>query len=264
MARGQRAGCSHQSRDGRRSQDPIFLAIHNSPNTRRFLKHVLAATDVSIRIVPPMPASDMPSLPALNKCWAGKKGCPCTRQRTLVQQPLTRKFSTHRRTCPGGRTMAVHQILYEGKHVATFLTDPVVEGCVNLDACLGLLEDWALKIPSEPSLRRLSIGDGDARIAKACRYIKEHFTEPLESRQVAGLVGMTPHYFCRLFHKVTGQKFKQYLAWHRVEYAKHLLVTTTDSIATVSENAGFPSVGQFNKTFKQLAKMPPSRWRERK
>src|SRR5207248_11534393 len=61
-------------------------------------------------------------------------------------------------------------------------------------------------------------------IIRAKEYIHEHQTEELSLGQVAKAVNTSTFYFCKMFKKVTGINFTDYLSRIRIEKAKNLLL----------------------------------------
>jgi ligand-binding sensor protein len=57
-------------------------------------------------------------------------------------------------------------------------------------------------------------------ITRAKRSINDNYTEDLSLRQVAKKVHTSPFYFCKLFRRMTGVKFTEYLSSVRIEKAR--------------------------------------------
>jgi AraC-like DNA-binding protein len=90
-------------------------------------------------------------------------------------------------------------------------------------------------------------------------YLMTHFQDKIELHQIAGIVHMTPHSFCRFFKQKTNKTFFQFLIELRIEHACQLLVDPKQwTIAEISERSGFSSLSNFNRKFKQIKKMTPS------
>ena len=100
-------------------------------------------------------------------------------------------------------------------------------------------------------------------IAKARRFIAEHHNEELSLVTVAQAVHMSPFYFCRIFKQATGQTFTHYLARIRIEQVKQSLLHRHTRITEAAFAAGFQSVSQFNRVFRQVVGESPSDYRSR-
>lgn len=74
----------------------------------------------------------------------------------------------------------------------------------------------------------------------------------------ADFIGMNPAYFSRLFHKLTGMTFSQYLNQVRTEKAVELLKAGDDiSMTEISLQCGFDSIRNFNRIFKKYTGHTP-------
>ena len=64
--------------------------------------------------------------------------------------------------------------------------------------------------------------------------------------------------FSRFFKRVNRKTFSRYLAEIRIGYACKLLIENKYNIATVSYEAGYPNLSNFNRQFKLIMKCTPS------
>jgi AraC-like DNA-binding protein len=71
-------------------------------------------------------------------------------------------------------------------------------------------------------------------IAKARAYIQEHQTEELSLNQVAKAVNMSSYYFCKMFKKVAGINFTDYVARVRIEKSKNLLLNPNLRVSEIA------------------------------
>lgn len=69
-------------------------------------------------------------------------------------------------------------------------------------------------------------------------------------------------HFTRVFREVTGTSPRRFLSALRMQEAKHLLVNTECSVADISSQVGYSSVGTFSSRFKSCVGVSPSRYRE--
>jgi AraC-like DNA-binding protein len=100
-------------------------------------------------------------------------------------------------------------------------------------------------------------------ITRARAYISEHHGEALALRQVAQAVNVSVFYFCKIFKQTTGLTFTEYLARHRIERVKQLLLNPHMRISEAAFATGFQSLSQFNRIFRQIAGESPTRYRNR-
>ena len=98
-------------------------------------------------------------------------------------------------------------------------------------------------------------------IAKAKKYIEEHQTEEISLSAVAKAVNTSSFYFCKLFRKVTGINFTDYVARLRIERAKNLLLNPNLRISEIAFEVGFQSLTHFNRVFKRILGESPTEYR---
>lgn len=98
-------------------------------------------------------------------------------------------------------------------------------------------------------------------ITRAREYILEHRSEELSLGQVAKAVNTSTFYFCKLFRKVTGINYTDYLSRVRIEKAKNLLLNPNLRVSEIAFEVGFQSLTHFNRIFKKILGQPPTKYR---
>jgi AraC-like DNA-binding protein len=98
-------------------------------------------------------------------------------------------------------------------------------------------------------------------ITRAKEYILEHQGEELSLSQVARAVNTSTFYFCKLFKRVTGINFTDYLSRVRIEKAKNLLLNPSLRISEIAFEVGFQSLTHFNRVFKRISGLSPTEYR---
>ena len=98
-------------------------------------------------------------------------------------------------------------------------------------------------------------------IAKARAYIHEHQTEELSLGQVAKAVNTSSFYFCKMFNKVCGINFTDYVVRVRIEKSKNLLLNPNLRISEIAFEVGFQSLTHFNRVFKKILGQSPTDYR---
>ena len=99
---------------------------------------------------------------------------------------------------------------------------------------------------------------------KAREYIEKHKNEELSLADVAKAAGASVFHFCKVFHKVTGLKFTDYVTRVRLEDARNRLLNPNLRISEIAFTAGFQSLSQFNRVFKRLSGKSPTQFRAAK
>jgi AraC-like DNA-binding protein len=98
-------------------------------------------------------------------------------------------------------------------------------------------------------------------ITKARAFIHEHQTEDLSLGQVAKAVNMSSFYFCKMFKKVAGINFTDYVARVRAEKSKNLLLNPNLRVSEIAFEVGFQSLTHFNRVFKKVFGQSPTEFR---
>lgn len=93
------------------------------------------------------------------------------------------------------------------------------------------------------------------------RYLQEHLAEEISLSVLADQFHLNPQYISQLFKSEIGVNFLVYLTNIRMEQAKKLLLTTSLSIAEVSEQSGYCDYRVFTKVFKKSEGITPSQYR---
>lgn len=99
-------------------------------------------------------------------------------------------------------------------------------------------------------------------IAKAKRYIEEHYEEPIRLEHVAERLHVNPNYFSSIFKRETGQSFVDYVNEVRVRRAMALLLDSEVKVSDISLQVGFGNFSYFNKVFKRISGVTPQVYRE--
>jgi AraC-like DNA-binding protein/ligand-binding sensor protein len=98
-------------------------------------------------------------------------------------------------------------------------------------------------------------------ITRAKEYIQQNQAEDLSLGQVAKAVNTSTFYFCKLFKKVTGLNFTDYVSRVRIEKAKNLLLNPNLRVSEIAYEVGFQSLTHFNRVFKKVIGQSPTEYR---
>jgi len=96
---------------------------------------------------------------------------------------------------------------------------------------------------------------------KTLKYIEHNFMHDISLDGLAKELGYDYNYTSNLFSKVFCRLFLSFVNDYRINYAKHLLVNTDDTITTIATACGYDSIRSFNRNFIKLANMTPSEYR---
>jgi two-component system response regulator YesN len=104
---------------------------------------------------------------------------------------------------------------------------------------------------------------GEETLARIVKHIRDHFREPLSIQDLARQFHLHPNYLSQLFKKELNINFTKYLADIRMEYACHLLRTTSLSVGEIAERSGYGDYFYFARAFKRHTGKTPSEYRSR-
>lgn len=93
------------------------------------------------------------------------------------------------------------------------------------------------------------------------RYLQEHLKEEITLNILAEEFHLSTQYISQLFKNEIGVNFLAYLTNIRMENAKKLLLSTSLSIAEISEQSGYGDYRVFTKVFKKSEGITPSQYR---
>ncbi|MBU2946800.1 AraC family transcriptional regulator [Zobellia uliginosa] len=111
------------------------------------------------------------------------------------------------------------------------------------------------------SSKKMGSSQGE-RMQTIFDYVVTNFQNEIDLNTVSSKVHMTPNAFCKFFKQHTNKTFFQFLIELRIEHACQLLNRADDqnSILEISEQSGFSSISNFNRQFKKLKGVIPSRF----
>jgi AraC-like DNA-binding protein len=98
-------------------------------------------------------------------------------------------------------------------------------------------------------------------IRRAKEFIQEHQADDISLGQVAKAVNTSTFYFCKMFKKMTGINFTDYLSRVRIEKSKNLLLNPNLRVSEIAFEVGFQSLTHFNRVFKKVLGQTPTDYR---
>lgn len=93
-------------------------------------------------------------------------------------------------------------------------------------------------------------------------YVGEHYASEISMAELAEAYHISYSYFSKLFTKMTGQTFVEYLNSVRLSAAERLLITTEMNVTEIAYATGFSDLSYFTRRFTQKNQMSPRRYRE--
>lgn len=92
-------------------------------------------------------------------------------------------------------------------------------------------------------------------------YIDEHYDEVINLRILSDTFFISTCYLSRVFKKVTGSTFSEYLNEVRILRAKEYLESSQYSITYISQICGYDSLTHFDKIFKKQTNQSPREYK---
>lgn len=176
----------------------------------------------------------------------------------LRQKPTAASFD---RTIEKAAELGVEIDKERGR--AAYFATPVVSQA-KLDSVTTLLTIFADHLSMKSNQIVVHADNSEPPvIVKAKQFIRDHHTEDLSLGQVAAAVHTSIFYFCKLFRKVTGLTFTEFVSRTRVEKAKNLLLNPNLRISEIAYEVGFQSLTHFNRVFKNVVGESPTEFRAR-
>ncbi len=99
------------------------------------------------------------------------------------------------------------------------------------------------------------------KIQQAVRFINDNYRTDICLDAAAREAGMSAAHFSRIFKKVMGLSYQDYLNSRRITKAKNLLRTSAQSVTEIAVSLGFADPTGFGRIFKKLAGRTPSAFR---
>ncbi|WP_248926039.1 helix-turn-helix domain-containing protein [Paenibacillus hamazuiensis] len=124
--------------------------------------------------------------------------------------------------------------------------------------------EWFKEKVVTPFLKELSSrSDSQVKrlIEQAMIYLQENYMKDISLDNCAEHIGTNPYFLSKSFKQVTGKNFIDYLTELRIDKAKELLRDSEMKIYDVAEQVGYQH-SYFNRIFKNLEGMTPTRYRE--
>lgn len=118
---------------------------------------------------------------------------------------------------------------------------------------------WRLITGEQGALvRQLGLADSSlSHVARAVRWIREHYAQPFRVEDVARLSGMSVSAFHRNFQAVTAMSPIRFQKQIRLQEARLLLATHPNDVSGVGHRVGYDSPSQFSREYRRQFGAPP-------
>lgn len=139
----------------------------------------------------------------------------------------------------------------------------------NLNRFIGLLQVLKIVVNSKTVElanfvypKRYTDNEGK-RMRDVMDFTMNNFEKNIDLFEIAGKANMTPNAFCRYFKQRTNKTYFTFLNELRIENACKLLNSgNTLSISEIAYQCGFNNLSNFNRKFKEIKTISPSKYRK--
>lgn len=118
---------------------------------------------------------------------------------------------------------------------------------------------WLIVGEQGAAVRQLGLPNSHlSHIARAVRWIREHYARSFRVEDVAKICGMSVSAFYRNFQAATAMSPIQFQKQIRLQEARLLLAAAPDDVAGVGYKVGYDSPSQFSREYRRQFGAPPS------
>lgn len=93
-------------------------------------------------------------------------------------------------------------------------------------------------------------------------FINENFHKEITVSETAERFHYNPQYLSRMFKKLNGFSFVEYLNLIRIKHAQRLLRDTDEHVIRIAEQVGFGHISHFGRVFRSVTKVSPTEYRK--
>ena len=98
------------------------------------------------------------------------------------------------------------------------------------------------------------------RMETIFRYVIQKYQNKIFLEEIASLVNLTPHSFCRYFKSRTTKVFSSFVNEVRIGNSCKMLIENKYTISQVCFKSGFNYLSNFNRQFKKVKGITPSEY----
>jgi AraC family transcriptional regulator len=164
----------------------------------------------------------------------------------------------------GGRTGAAQSRLWDlVRHAVSVLDKDRSEAWRCLRDAYALLDQGASAEPParSPMVTARTGGLATWQARRVADHIEAHLGTKLTIEGLAAMIGLSRSHFSRAFRSTLGMSPMAYVAVRRIERAKKMMTTSTESLADVALSCGFADQSHLNRQFRRVVGATPGQWR---
>lgn len=101
------------------------------------------------------------------------------------------------------------------------------------------------------------------RVNIILQYVDTHYVDQIKLDDLVEVVHINKYYICKIFQQYVGKTFLEYVNLVRIQKAVELIVSTNESITSISFATGFQDINYFSRMFKRVMGISPTDLRKR-
>jgi two-component system response regulator YesN len=122
---------------------------------------------------------------------------------------------------------------------------------------------WVQQIV-DSAMSQMKIAAGEGTIGqRVCHFLQQNLNQPFSRKDLSECLHLSESHIARAFREEMGMSIATYLAEQRIGLAKDMLKSSSLSVSTVAERAGFKEYSHFYKTFKKVTGLSPAQYRSK-
>lgn len=181
----------------------------------------------------------------------------------LVAQKIAQNLGKHLIVLYQGRVnkeLFNHSVIYshisvDSDHFNSWLQDFTLKVHLSFDSHREVLE----QVKNEPLIIKNNVGK---EIISILRYVEDNLDKVIKEDDIAKQCHYSVTYFSKLFHKVVGISFRDYVCNKRINNAKKMLISDRKiKISFIAYQCGYKDVSYFSRIFKKKTGMSPGTFR---
>lgn len=151
------------------------------------------------------------------------------------------------------KTVSLNKMLSSAKMISRLLGNEILDIIDDVD------DEYLLGCNEIVTIKQYKY---QYQIDEAISFVNKNMRHNVSLEMVSSYVNLSPYYFCRIFKKLMGVGFNQYVNHQRILKANSLLSESPLSIDDIAKAVGFGSSSYFIKQFKHHHEITPCEYRE--
>ena len=111
--------------------------------------------------------------------------------------------------------------------------------------------------------QRYKTKEKNAVISRMYSYIEHNLEQPLSRKDVASVIGISPSRLSHVLQEEAEESFSEIVSRFRMEQARRLLISRSDSISAIAAECGYCDQSHFSKVFHKTFGRSPREYRVR-